>query len=127
MMAASIRVIVAFMAVATVMGALHAYLSPGAKKPPPAPTAQQSDRPRDTKSGESKIRETQSGEIKSGEFAKEWIAENKTGGRKKFLAMRESQRDQKIERVGAELRQMMTFLKKRKEAGVPQDQAAVTA
>jgi ketol-acid reductoisomerase len=66
-------------------------------------------------------------EIQSGQFAKEWIAENKTGGRKKFLAMRDSQRDQKIERVGAELRQMMTFLKKRKEAGVPQDQAAVTA
>jgi hypothetical protein len=29
-----------------------------------------------------------------------------------------------LETVGAELRQMMTFLKKKKEAGVPQDSAA---
>ena len=59
-------------------------------------------------------------EIQSGEFAKQWIAENKTGGRKKFLAMRESQQGQQIEQVGAELRKMMTFLKKSKEVGVPQ-------
>jgi ketol-acid reductoisomerase len=58
-------------------------------------------------------------EIQSGEFAKQWIAENKTGGRKKFLAMRESQQGQQIERVGAELRKMMPFLKKTKETGVP--------
>ncbi len=57
-------------------------------------------------------------EIQSGEFAKTWIAENKEGGRKKFLAMRESQRGQQIEQVGAELRKMMTFLKRTKEAGV---------
>ena len=57
-------------------------------------------------------------EIQSGEFAKQWIAENKTGGRKKFLAMRDSQQGQQIEQVGAELRKMMTFLKKSKEAGV---------
>ncbi|HVW07095.1 MAG TPA: ketol-acid reductoisomerase [Bryobacteraceae bacterium] len=59
-------------------------------------------------------------EIQSGEFAKQWIAENKTGGRKKFLAMRESQTNQQIETVGAELRRMMPFLKRNKEAGVPQ-------
>jgi ketol-acid reductoisomerase len=58
-------------------------------------------------------------EIQSGQFAKEWIAENKTGGRKKFLAMREGQEKQLIETVGADLRSMMTFLKKKKEAGVP--------
>ncbi len=57
-------------------------------------------------------------EIQSGEFAKTWINENKTG-RKNFLAMREAAGKQKIEEVGAELRSMMTFLKKRKEAGVP--------
>jgi ketol-acid reductoisomerase len=57
-------------------------------------------------------------EIQSGEFAKQWIAENKTGGRKKFLAMRDSQQGQQIEQVGAELRKMMPFLKKAKEAGV---------
>ncbi len=59
-------------------------------------------------------------EIQSGQFAKEWIDENKTG-RKKFLEMREAGKDLQVERVGAELRQMMTFLKKKKEAGVPQD------
>lgn len=58
-------------------------------------------------------------EIQSGQFAKEWIEENKTG-RKNFLAMRQAAQDQPIERVGAELREMMTFLKKKKETGVPQ-------
>jgi ketol-acid reductoisomerase len=61
-------------------------------------------------------------EIQSGQFAKEWMGENKAG-RQKFLAMREEARNQPIEKVGAELRQMMTFLKKKKEAGVPEDQA----
>jgi ketol-acid reductoisomerase len=66
-------------------------------------------------------------EIQSGQFAREWIDENKAG-RHKFLAMREAAREQPIERVGRELRQMMTFLKKKKEEGVPQEQeaAAVT-
>jgi ketol-acid reductoisomerase len=66
-------------------------------------------------------------EIQSGQFAREWIEENKSG-RHKFLAMREAAHDQPIERVGRELRQMMTFLKKKKEEGVPQEQeaAAVT-
>ena len=57
-------------------------------------------------------------EIQSGEFARQWIGENKSG-RKNFLAMREAARNQPIEQVGRELREMMTFLKKRKEAGVP--------
>jgi ketol-acid reductoisomerase len=57
-------------------------------------------------------------EIQSGEFARQWIDENKAG-RKKFLAMREAAANQPIEKVGKELREMMTFLKKRKEAGVP--------
>ena len=65
-------------------------------------------------------------EIQSGEFAREWMAENKSG-RGKFLAMREAQKDSKVEQVGRELRQMMPFLKKRKEAGVPQEQEAATA
>ena len=60
-------------------------------------------------------------EIQSGQFAKDWINENKTG-RKNFLAMREAQRTQPIETVGRELRAMMTFLKKKKEEGVPTDQ-----
>jgi ketol-acid reductoisomerase len=58
------------------------------------------------------------GEIQSGQFAREWMEENKAG-RKKFLAMREAQENQPIETVGAELRKMMTFLKKKKEVGVP--------
>src|SRR5215469_2807003 len=56
-------------------------------------------------------------EIQSGEFARQWIDENKTG-RKKFLAMREAAQTDQIETVGAELRKMMPFLKKKK-VGVP--------
>src|SRR5258706_14078798 len=59
-------------------------------------------------------------EVQSGEFARQWIDENKAG-RKKFLAMREAARNQPIEQVGRELREMMTFLKKKKEAGVPEE------
>jgi ketol-acid reductoisomerase len=58
------------------------------------------------------------GEIQSGEFARQWIEENKTG-RKKFLAMRQAAQNDQIETVGRELREMMTFLKKKKEVGVP--------
>src|SRR6201986_849459 len=57
-------------------------------------------------------------EIQSGEFAKQWIGENKAG-RQKFLAMRAEQADQPVENVGRELRKMMTFLKRNKEVGVP--------
>jgi ketol-acid reductoisomerase len=60
-------------------------------------------------------------EVQSGEFAKTWLNENRTG-RKNFLAMRERAKDQPIEKVGAELRSMMTFLKKKKkESGVPEE------
>jgi ketol-acid reductoisomerase len=59
-------------------------------------------------------------EIQSGEFARNWIAENKAG-RHKFLAMREEAAKQPVETVGKELREMMPFLKKKKEAGVPQE------
>jgi ketol-acid reductoisomerase len=65
-------------------------------------------------------------EIQSGQFAREWIGENKAG-RKKFLEMRDAQRGQLIEQVGGELRSMMTFLKKKKEAGIPEDQPAMAA
>jgi ketol-acid reductoisomerase len=58
-------------------------------------------------------------EIQSGKFAKQWMEENKGGKRKNFLAMRKAQQNQKIEKVGAELRKMMPFLKKKKEAGIP--------
>jgi ketol-acid reductoisomerase len=52
-------------------------------------------------------------EIQSGDFARQWIDENKSG-RKKFLAMREAGKTDQIETVGAELRAMMPFLKKKK-------------
>jgi ketol-acid reductoisomerase len=54
-------------------------------------------------------------EIQSGAFANEWMAENREGGRKKFLATRQAQTDQPIEVVGATLRSMMPFLKRKKE------------
>ena len=47
-------------------------------------------------------------EVQSGEFAKEWLAENETG-RKKFEADREAGRNHQIEKVGAELRKMMPW------------------
>jgi ketol-acid reductoisomerase len=57
-------------------------------------------------------------EIQSGEFARQWIEENKSG-RHKFLAMREAAQTDQIETVGKSLRDMMPFLKKKKEVGVP--------
>jgi ketol-acid reductoisomerase len=58
-------------------------------------------------------------EIQSGQFARDWMEENKNG-RKKFLAMRAEGADLLIEKTGAPLREMMTFLKRKKEVGVPQ-------
>jgi ketol-acid reductoisomerase len=48
-------------------------------------------------------------EIQSGAFAKDWIAENEAG-RPRFNDVRRRERDQPIEKVGSELRQMMPFL-----------------
>jgi ketol-acid reductoisomerase len=48
-------------------------------------------------------------EIQDGSFAKKWIKENETG-REWFDATREREQQQKIEKVGEELRAMMTFL-----------------
>ncbi len=48
-------------------------------------------------------------EIQNGAFAKRWIAENESGC-KWFGAKREEEQDQQIERVGEELRDMMSFL-----------------
>ena len=59
-------------------------------------------------------------EIQSGEFARTWLKENRDG-RAKFLALREEAKDQPIEKVGAQLRAMMPFLKKRKEVGIPEE------
>jgi ketol-acid reductoisomerase len=48
-------------------------------------------------------------EIQSGEFAKEWIAENRAGG-ENFDRMRSEAADAKIESVGSELRGMMPWI-----------------
>jgi ketol-acid reductoisomerase len=49
------------------------------------------------------------GEIRSGEFAKEWIAENENG-RPNFTRMREQAAKHPIEAVGAQLRSMMPWI-----------------
>lgn len=50
-------------------------------------------------------------EIQNGEFAKKWLLENQIG-RPQFNAMREKEANQKLEKVGKELREMMSWLKK---------------
>ncbi len=47
--------------------------------------------------------------IQDGSFAREWMEENKTGGRK-FAALREQEKRHPIEVVGAQLRGMMSWL-----------------
>jgi ketol-acid reductoisomerase len=48
-------------------------------------------------------------DIQSGEFAREWIAENRAGG-ESFQRMREEAAGHEIERVGGELRGMMAWI-----------------
>jgi len=49
--------------------------------------------------------------VQDGTFAREWIAENKNGGRR-FNALREQEKQHPIEIVGAQLRGMMSWLPK---------------
>jgi ketol-acid reductoisomerase len=49
------------------------------------------------------------GEIQSGEFAKEWIAENRAGG-ENLARMREEGAGHEVEGVGGELRKMMPWI-----------------
>jgi ketol-acid reductoisomerase len=49
------------------------------------------------------------GEIQSGDFAKEWIAENRAGA-ENFNRMREEAAGHQIEKVGKDLRSMMTWI-----------------
>ena len=51
-------------------------------------------------------------DIQDGTFAREWISENHEGAHR-FKAMREADADSQLEQVGAELRSMMPFLKKK--------------
>ena len=48
-------------------------------------------------------------DIQSGEFAREWIAENRAGG-ENFDRMRSEAKDAKIEKVGGDLRSMMAWI-----------------
>jgi ketol-acid reductoisomerase len=48
-------------------------------------------------------------EIQSGDFAREWIAENRAG-QENFQRMREEQKDHQIEREGKKLRDMMDWI-----------------
>jgi ketol-acid reductoisomerase len=50
--------------------------------------------------------------IRNGKFASDWIMENNAGGRARFLATRRKEAEQQLETVGAELRKMMSWLKK---------------
>lgn len=51
-------------------------------------------------------------EIQNGTFASKWISENKSGGRAHFLATRRNEAESQLEKVGKELRKMMSWLKK---------------
>lgn len=51
-------------------------------------------------------------EIQDGTFASRWITENRAGGRANFLGMRRLESQHQVEKVGAELRKMMSWLKK---------------
>lgn len=62
-------------------------------------------------------------EIQSGEFAKEWINENRTG-RKNYDRLRQQCDNHPIEKVGAELRSMMRWLQ---QPGKPSGTAAPKA
>ena len=56
--------------------------------------------------------------IQDGSFAKEWIEENKSGG-KNFAALREKEKQHPIEIVGAKLRAMMSWLPKEAKKPAP--------
>lgn len=49
-------------------------------------------------------------DIQDGTFAKDWLLENRAGGRAHFLAMRRQHAEHPIEKVGEKLRSMMPWL-----------------
>ena len=54
-------------------------------------------------------------EIQDGTFARNWLVENRAAGRANFLALREQHAEHPIEKVGAKLRSMMSWLKDQKD------------
>jgi len=67
-------------------------------------------------------------QIQNGRFAKEWIKENKEGG-KKFAELREGEKQHPIEKVGEQLRAMMSWLPsdKKKDSETTPEPKAVNA
>ncbi len=66
------------------------------------------------------------GRIQDGSFAREWIAENEEG-REGFRAMRRKAAGSQLEEVGAELRQMMPWLKQGKPTAAADEAAQAKA
>jgi ketol-acid reductoisomerase len=65
--------------------------------------------------------------IQDGTFAKEWIEENRQGGRN-FALLRKMEEKHPIEEVGARLREMMSWLQKdSKKAAEPADKPVAQA
>jgi len=60
------------------------------------------------------------GEIQSGDFAKEWIDENKNG-RPRFDSMLQEEADSQIEQVGAKLRGAMSWIKEKEQSTAAPD------
>ena len=54
-------------------------------------------------------------EIQDGTFARNWLLENRAAGRANFLAQRRLHKEHQIEQVGAQLRNMMPWLRDKKE------------
>lgn len=65
-------------------------------------------------------------DIQNGTFAKEWIEENKTGG-KNFAALRAKEKQHSIEIVGAQLRGMMSWLPGRSKKSAEAEKQVVNA
>ena len=61
--------------------------------------------------------------IQDGSFAREWIAENKSGG-KNFAKLREREKQHPIEKVGEQLRAMMSWLPSEKKKATEPAKAA---
>jgi ketol-acid reductoisomerase len=65
-------------------------------------------------------------QIQDGTFAKEWIEENKKGG-KNFAKLREAAKQHPVEKVGEQLRAMMSWLPTEKKKSAETKPAAPQA
>ncbi len=78
-------------------------------------TAKYGDLSRGSRVIDERVRETMRkilGEIRSGEFAKEWIAED-AAGRPRYNALLKRDKEHPIEKIGAELRSRMAWLREK--------------